>query len=632
MATPEAASALPSVCSSGGEKVHRFTGGGGDDDWDNPANWTKGVPKGNEHVACVLAGKTVRQDVGGNQTINVGQLHLDTGATLFVDSGAAIFANGKTASIWAPDSLVSVDGGRIGGRAKIEARGDVDFSGDSELTTRNVGGGVRFTDPVPGKMFVPHDAALTVNGSLSLFTAYRIDLGGQMDIEPSGLVSADWGTSMTIRSTGRLSLNGDGGWYQGFKVSGETKAVLVNRGKIVKVQGNSTSVIDANYQQENAGGVEVDCCAMLAMAGSNLIAGQVVPGLALGTRACGTNQTTFCGGSVDPAVDRMSMAFDLPGSNSSTGVQIRELGDLPATTDSRAVGNAVYAHADVLDSSPGDPATLRLRYSQADVMATPLADLQVAHVDDVTGAMTKAPDCVAGEIPAGASYCIDRSLLSRTAENTFITVRTTETSRWHIRRVPADDNFAQQAPTAPQTVVAKLAPPGDGSGVKLSWGYPADDGGAAPKYRIYRDGDLVATAGASASSFVVKNNGPGTHEFKVKAVNSEGASGFSNPSTIKLDKLSKPRQVKAVQGPAGGTRTAGATWQRPADAGGYVIKRYQVAAYTLGGRLVSSIIVGAQARKAFLSLRPGQYKLKVRAKNVVKWGPWSRATSAVSPR
>ena len=63
-----------------------------------------------------------------------------------------------------------------------------------------------------------------------------------------------------------------------------------------------------------------------------------------------------------------------------------------------------------------------------------------------------------------------------------------------------------------------------------------------------------------------------------------------------------------------------------------MIKSYQVAAFNRSGRLVASVIVGATARKAFLKLRPGQYKLKVRAKNVDKWGPFSAATSPVSPR
>jgi hypothetical protein len=630
VATPEAASALPSVCSSGGAKVHRFTGGGSNDDWDNPANWTHGVPKGNDHIACVPSGFLVVQGAGGNQTINVGQLHLDDDATLFVDSGAALFANGKSPSIWAADSSVPVDGGRIGGRAKIEAKGDVEFSGDSELTTRNVGGGVRFTDPVSGKMLVANNGHITVNGTLSLFTAYRIDLGGQLSIESDGLVAADWDTSMTIRSTGRLFLNGNGGWYQGFKVKGEKKAVLINRGKIFKSQGGSTSVIDAIYQPEDAGTLDVVCCATLAIAGQKRISGSLGQGQSIGTAVCGLEQMTQCSGSTNPAVDVSSVTLEAPGNN-GYDAHVQELGNLSDAKDSRAVSNVFYAHIDGLAVDINNPARLELRLGQAEANATPLADVQVAHVDDGTGQMSKVPDCVGGNIPASATYCIERPV-QRFGGNTYVTVLTVETSRWHIRRVRADETFAQHAPSAPQTVASTLSPPGDGSGVKLSWGAPTDDGGAAPKYRIYRDGKAVTTAPAGALSLVVKNNGPGNHEFKVKAVNSEGASPFSNATSVTLDKLSKPRQVAGVRGPAGGPLTAGATWQRPEDAGGYVIKSYQVAAFTLGGRLVASVIVGATARKAFLSLRPGQYQLKVRAKNVDKWGPFSTATSPVSPR
>jgi len=53
------------------------------------------------------------------------------------------------------------------------------------------------------------------------------------------------------------------------------------------------------------------------------------------------------------------------------------------------------------------PATITLRFSQADVMSTPLNEVQVGHISDA-GVMTKTPDCIGQDLPAGANYCIVR--------------------------------------------------------------------------------------------------------------------------------------------------------------------------------------------------------------------------------
>jgi hypothetical protein len=636
VATPETASAtLPAVCSSGGGNVHNWTGTTSND-WDVATNWTNGVPDGPGEVACIDGSAIVVQDGAGDADVSVAELHMDGSAWLQI-TDAGVFVNGSATSIWSTGTSVTVTDGRLGGTARIEANGQIEFFGTSVLTSLDAAGGTTNTAPVDGVLELPDDGSgitsdVVVEGVLQLFTDYHLDVSGEVDVGDGALISADWGTSLTIEAEGSLNFYGSGGWYQGNAVSGRTKAVVLNRGLIGKFVGGTTSVVDADYSQEGAGHVTVVCCSTLAIAGKNIISGSVASHHGIATGQCGLNKITTCGGSTDPAVDEMSLKLFMPVNQGGTA-QVQELGDPARTVDSRAVGNQVLANIDGFAGDPADPAILTLRYSQADVMATPLDELYVAHVDDVTGAMTKVPDCVDGEIPAGDLYCIDRALLLRDAQNTTIRVLTTITSRWHIRRVPADETFEQTAPQAATGLKATLAPPGDGSVVKLTWVHATDDGGAAPvAYRIYRDGKLVKTTEIGGQLTAVKNNGPGLHTFQVVAVNVVGSSPKSDPATITLDKLSKPRQVAAVRGPAGGARTAGATWQPPGDAGGYAIKSYQVAAFTLGGRLVKSVIVGATARKAFLALAPGQYKLKVRAKNVDKWGPFSTATSPVSPR
>ena len=286
----------------------------------------------------------------------------------------------------------------------------------------------------------------------------------------------------------------------------------------------------------------------------------------------------------------------MPGSRARRASRSRSWPYPPATTDSRAIGNEVFAHADGLSIDPTKPATIRLRFSQPDVMSTPLNQVQVGHVSDA-GVMTKAPDCLGQDLPPGATYCIVRPV-TRTAHNTNVAIRTIETSRWRLRRTGPNESLAQTGPTAPQGVKTALAAPFDGSAVRISWKAPASDGGAAATgYRVYRDGALVATTDLAASSYVVKNPGPGTHTLAVTAVNgiSEGVAGAAS---ISVAKLSKPRKVVAPRGDAGGKLKAGARWKAPVAAGGSAITKYKVAVFKKNGTKVDTKVVKAGKAEA----------------------------------
>jgi hypothetical protein len=312
-------------------------------------------------------------------------------------------------------------------------------------------------------------------------------------------------------------------------------------------------------------------------------------------------------------------------------VTIQELVQPPATTDSRAIGNEVYAHADQLDPDPANPAELTLRFSQADVMTTPLAEVQVGHISDA-GTMAKTPDCINSvtvSMPPGAPYCVVRPV-TRDAQNTFVTVLTTQTSRWRLRRQLPGEGFDQTAPGGARDLVAKLGS-ADGSKVALSWTAPTSDGGAAVStYQVFRDGQLLfANDGSTAA--LVSDPGPGKHTFSVAAVNSIGA-GAQVGADIAIDKLSKPRKVKPLQGKKGGKLTAGAKWKAPADAGGFAITKYKVAVFKKNGKKVDTKLVKADKLKFLFKLKSGRYFVKVKAGNTDRWGPWSKPSDLVRPR
>ena len=545
VAAPQSASALPDICSSGADNVHVLNPGF-EGDWDDTSGWSGGViPNGPNEIACIDASGIVLIDDSGVTTITLRALYVDTdpdsgqGGAVTVGQSAALYVNGPDVSV--VDGSLSVSSAAFGGTGSVVVNGSVRFNGDSVLTSVPAASGAAWAGP-HGTLDVPGYMELS-GGGLSMRTGYAVGISGTAFVlGDGGFVTADWGTSTTIAAGGELLLDGDGGYVQGGPVAGQAVGTLVNAGTIATANGTTTTVVDAAYTQTATGAVQVGCCGALVFAGSQLVSGTVEHDSALGTGACGPGVTALCNGSEDPAVDPSSVRLEVnAGQTGAANVQVQELALPPATTDSRAIGNEVFAHADGLSTDPTKPATISLRFSQADVMSTPLNQVQVGHVSDA-GVMTKTPDCVAQDLPPGASYCIVRPV-TRTAQNTLVTIRTIETSRWRLRRTGPNEGFAQTGPAAPQGVKTALVAPFDGSAVRISWKAPANDGGAATTgYRVYRDGALVATTDLAASSFVVKNPGPGTHTLAVTAVNGIGE-GVAGAASISV--------AQALQAPQG---------------------------------------------------------------------------------
>ena len=348
------------------------------------------------------------------------------------------------------------------------------------------------------------------------------------------------------------------------------------------------------------------------------------PDQALGTAACGVQTTTICSGSQNPAIDPMSVKLDLDADNPATAAAVQELGTPPDTEDSRALGNDVYAHADQSWPRPADPATITLalfagrRDGHAAGRGPGRAHQRRGRDDQDAGLHQRRPSRL-GRPTASSGRSPATSL------NTFVTVLTTQTSRWRLRRQLPGEAFDQTAPGAARNLVATLAPPGDGSKVALSWAAPATDGGAAVSaYRVLLDGKLLFANDGSTSA-VVSDPGPGKHSLSIVAVNSIGASA-GVAASITIDKLSKPRKVKTVQGKKGGKLTAGAKWKAPADAGGFAITKYKVAVFKKNGKKVDTKVVKADQLKFLFKLKSGKYFFKVKARNTDRWGPWSKPT------
>jgi hypothetical protein len=616
------------VCDEAGtnpDVVTWISDDGGSHNWDTPGNWSPtGLPDP-DAIACIETTDTVVVGAGFLQDIEAAQIHLAGAAELEVVEGAGLFVNGDAESVWAPGTSVTATMGQLGGSGTIRAQGQVTFTSGAFgtfLTSVPDGGG----DPPPadtGELVVEGQATLS-NLGLGLLTGYEVTVAntGTFSLVPNGFVAADYGTAMTVEQGGLLDFTGDGDYHQGFAVDGEPLSVLTNHGVVRKSGGGGTSVVDATYA--GAGQVEVRS-GTLALPDNQLLTGSVSPGTVLATGRCEEAVGQDCQATTDPAKDEMSLAFTVPGANSgAASVQLQELGPVSDAVDPNGLGNEVLAHADGLTGA----ARIDLRFSQADVMATPLHEVQVMHVTDA-GPVNQVVDCVGGAVPAGHDSCVLRPV-TRSADNTFVSVLTKTTSRWRLRRGQAVQATTPAAAGAPQGLTVKEAAPFDGSVLAVAWSPPATSGTApVTSYRVALDGQVVATP--AATSVTLKNPGPGAHKISVAAVSVVGQ-GPEAVAAVTVAALSKPRQVTDVRGAPGGKLTAGAHWKPPADAGGFSVTKYKIAVFTHNGRRVDTEVVGAGKRSYLFKLQPGRYVFKVRARNTDRWGPWSKATEIVRPR
>ena len=625
VATPESASALPPVCSTSAAIV--WDGQGIPAEWNDPDNWGgAGVPVA-DGIVCIGISDFVEISDGSPKDLD--QLHLAGGAQLQVDQGNELFVNGTAESLVAAGSSLNVLG-QVGGTGTMRVQGNVSISSSPTATTflssdPTTGGG----QPPPadkGDLVVEGHASIAGTRGVGVAGGYRMTVaaGGSLSVQPGAWLAADNGTAMTIDQGGTFDIGGDGGFYLRAAVGGQPVTSIVNNGVLRKTSGAGLSIVEGSY---TGGGQVVVQSGLLGMPDNQKIIGTVAPGAGLATARCGTPATTtFCSTSGgNSAADPNNLLVTIPGANgANASVAIQELPPVGPAVDPQGIGNEVLAHVDNLTANTATPARIDIRYSQADVMSTPLDQIQVVHTED-SGQEVLLPTCGPGGMPAGLFTCVLRPAI-RTPDATIVTVLTNVTSRWRVRRGPTIEN--QGAPTQPQGVTVKKVD--GGAKVKVSWKPPATSGaGPISTYEVKLDGKTKQTA---ETSYVVKNPGPGKHKYAVAALNAAGTSGYTPTTKLKLGKLSAPRKPKGVAGKAGGRATAGLTWKQPSSAGGLKIKAYLVAIFDARGRKVATTKAKGKLRKLQVTLPSGRYRFRLRAKNADGTGPWSKYTGFVQAR
>ena len=159
---------------------------------------------------------------------------------------------------------------------------------------------------------------------------------------------------------------------------------------------------------------------------------------------------------------------------------------------------------------------------------------------------------------------------------------TTQTYTVTINLTDVDDSPPTPTPTEPDAPTSLRSTRGD-QRVTLRWTAPASDGGESiTDYEYEQDGSRTWTStGGTATRYTVTGltNGQ-TYTFRVRAVNSLGASGESNEATATPSTDPDPEAVGPPSPPRDLTAMAGdqavqLSWRRPADDGGARIVRYE---------------------------------------------------------
>ena len=431
----------------------------------------------------------------------------------------------------------------------IDVHGTVEFLNGSALAS--VGGttGTQYGG-TPGLLNIASGGDLQVNDLLSTLSRYRIEVAGLAQVASGARISADWGTSTTIQPSGRFEIQGDGGYYQGFPVPGQSPSTIVNYGVLAKTGGGSTSIVDATYVPAAPGMSRSTAARPSPSRASSCSPGRWLRDV-LGHRCLRPPDDRDLRGQHEPRHRRDER--EAP----DTGCQRPDCrcpaaGADATAGDGRLQGDrqrGLWPMRTSWTPTRLSPATITLRFSQVgrDGDAPergPGGAHQRRRGDDEDTRLHQRHHparCAELRRPPMMSRS-DAEHLRHGADDPDLAVAA---APQRTGRVVRPDRPGRPSRAGPRSSLAS-----DGRPWAVAWSPPANDGGAATTaYRIYRDGTLVT----SIVRYLGRHQGlrPRRAHRPVTAVNMTDASVAAS-ATIKLDKLSKPREVKAVKGAAGG--------------------------------------------------------------------------------
>jgi fibronectin type 3 domain-containing protein len=185
-------------------------------------------------------------------------------------------------------------------------------------------------------------------------------------------------------------------------------------------------------------------------------------------------------------------------------------------------------------------------------------------------------------------------------------------------------------PTAPQSLNAQFG----NQNVTLTWSIPENNGGLEILYYAIYQGTtsggetwLTNTTGASLSYMVTGLTNGLTYYYKVRAVNAEGLSAYSNEaSAIPKTVPGAPLNPSAVPG----NNQVSLSWNTPSSNGGASITNYRIYRQINGGSSSLLVTIGTLTSYTDFDVSNGNlYEYNITAVNAAGEGPVSAEVSAI---
>jgi hypothetical protein len=168
-----------------------WTGDGPTGDWDSAANWTTGVPDGDNVNACITGTAAVTLS---DASSTVGELTVSPGSSLTIGTDPPIAPSGSTGPPTMPPGLTVLSGLDNGGSLTV---GPTGMSGQPALT---------LSGPVTNSGTITVTGTVDVGGG----TPTAVSNDGTIGVGPGGLVSMDGTAAITNEPDGLLAFGING--------------------------------------------------------------------------------------------------------------------------------------------------------------------------------------------------------------------------------------------------------------------------------------------------------------------------------------------------------------------------------------------------------------------------------------
>lgn len=448
-----------------GQTRYTWTGNGADDDWSNAQNWSAtgartgqiaptyygSVPSSDDSngaFVCVAPAAPVTITLDSNAQVHVQALDV-AGATLVAGVGSRVMVYAPAASAVSTigaTATVRLRGGTLGGPGQIDVVGTVAW-GELDSATAKLDNDFCADFPAgeavdacagiatTGLLRVASGGELRVGRGVNLSDGYhvRVASGGDLVVEGSAYIAAEWTTTTTVDPGGTFTFAGDGNVFEGTFEPGDpaTAGIFVNDGLVEKSAGAGRSTLNVRYSGD---GDVVVTSGGLSIAGGAEVRGTVAEDARLGTGTCVGGDITVPTRVCTPVTTELDQQFAVISPTASAeDVSVVEGSTL--TPDDEYQPAIEVEADDAVDDAVVVPSTIDFEFHDS---ARPVR-LQTAIFQRRPGLESaRLPFCNAGgAMPREVSSCI----VGRSVVGTAIRVRVNSvrpSGTWSLRESSVD--------------------------------------------------------------------------------------------------------------------------------------------------------------------------------------------------